>query len=119
MVTVTKNVAQRSPVVPRFDETIHAPLRLKICALLDRSSTVEFSVIRDILEVADSVTSKHLKALTEAGYVSLSKPTGMGGRVKTWASLTPSGRAAFKAHVAALQQIVAAQFTGIGPGDGT
>jgi DNA-binding MarR family transcriptional regulator len=108
---MTTNPLRSTRVAPQFDETIHAPHRLKICALLDRTSTVEFSVIRDILGVADSVTSKHLKALTDAGFVSLSKPTGTGGRVKTWASLTPAGRTAFRAHVAALQHIVAAQFT--------
>lgn len=108
---MTRSDAQRGGVVPHFDETIHAPLRLKICAVLARTSTVEFAVIRDILGAADSVTSKHLKALTEAGFVKLSKPTGVGGRARTWASLTPAGRAAFTAHVAALEQIVAADFT--------
>ena len=108
---MTRNPAPPDGVVPRFDETIHAPLRLTICALPDRVSSLEFGVIRDALGVADSVTSKHLKALTEAGFVSLNKPKGTGGRVKTWASLTADGRAAFRAHVAALQQIVAAQLT--------
>ncbi len=101
-----QDAARRDAVVPHFDEVIHAPLRLKICALLDRTSSVEFGVIRDVLGVADSVTSKHLKALADAGFLTLSKPTGTGGRVKTWVSLTAAGRTAFTAHVAALQEIV-------------
>ena len=92
---------------PAFDEIIHAPNRLKICALLATATTVEFATVRDALAVADSVTSKQLKILSEAGYVKLSKPTGTGGRAKTWVTLTPKGRKAFKGHLAMLQQMAA------------
>lgn len=90
-----------------FDETIHAPVRLKVCAALRRVESAEFGALRDDLGVADSVLSKHLKVLTEAGYVALDKPTGQ-GRVKTWARLTKEGRRAFDGHVAALREMVAA-----------
>jgi len=90
-----------------FDETIHAPNRLRICAFLDATTSTEFSVLRDLLGVADSVLSKHLKVLQDAGYVTTSKPTGR-GRVKTWVSLTPTGRQAYARHVAALQALFAA-----------
>lgn len=93
---------------PRFDEIVHAPHRLRICALLATTTSAEFGVVRDSLGVADSVTSKHLKVLADAGYVRLSKPTGTGGRAKTWISLTTAGRRAFTAHLAALQQMAAA-----------
>ena len=92
---------------PEFDEVVHAPNRLKICALLATATTVEFATLRDTLAVADSVTSKQLKILAEAGYVKLSKPTGTGGRAKTWVTLTPQGRKAFEGHLAALQQMAA------------
>ena len=92
---------------PEFDEVIHAPNRLKICALLATATTAEFATLRDALGVADSVTSKQLKVLSEAGYVKLSKPTGTGGRAKTWVTLTPAGRKAFDGHLAILQQMAA------------
>ena len=88
-----------------FDEVIHAPHRLRICAFLDATSSAEFATLRDLLGVADSVLSKHLKVLQEAGYVALTKPTGR-GRVRTWANLTPAGRDAYAAHVAALRDLV-------------
>lgn len=91
---------------PTFDEVIHAPLRLRLCAFLDAVSSAEFSALRDMLEVADSVASKHLKVLSEAGYVTLEKPTGR-GRVRTWVRLTDEGRAAYRGHVAALRSITA------------
>jgi DNA-binding MarR family transcriptional regulator len=87
-----------------FDETIHAPNRLRICAFLDATTSTEFSVLRDLLGVADSVLSKHLKILQEAGHVEMTKPTGR-GRVRTWVNLTPSGRQAYRNHVAALRAL--------------
>jgi DNA-binding MarR family transcriptional regulator len=91
---------------PSFDEIIHAPKRLQICAMLAAVAEVEFATLRDSLGVTDSVTSKHLKVLQAAGYVTLTKPT-TSGRVRTWASLTAAGRAAFAGHVDALQRLAA------------
>jgi DNA-binding MarR family transcriptional regulator len=88
-----------------FDEVVHAPHRLRICAFLRAASSAEFSALREMLGVADSVVSKHLKVLQDAGYISLSKPTGL-GRVKTWIELTPAGRKAYAGHVAALKELV-------------
>lgn len=89
----------------RFDEVVHAPNRLKICAFLDATASAEFGAVRDMLGAADSVVSKHVKVLQDAGYVKVSKPTGK-GRVRTWLSLTPAGREAYRGHVAALRELV-------------
>lgn len=91
---------------PGFDETLHTPHRLRICVLLSEVDKAEFSLIRDTLEVTDSVLSKQLKVLVDAGYVSLDKPTGQGGRPRTWASLTPRGRGVLRDHLRALQEMV-------------
>lgn len=89
-----------------LDPALHAAARLQIAALLARVDEAEFAAIRDIVEVSDSVLSKHLSALGDAGYVRLRKAP-MDGRQRTWASLTSAGRKAFAAHLAALQQLVA------------
>lgn len=91
-----------------FDEVIHAPLRLRACALLAPADSLEFGVVRDHLGVADSVASKHLKVLAEAGYVELDKPAGQKGRARTWVRLTTQGRRAFAGHLEALQAMVEA-----------
>lgn len=93
---------------PAFDEVVHAPHRLRIMAALAVAESAEFAAIREMLGVADSVLSKHLKVLQDAGYVALDKPVGRGGRVRTWVRPTPEGRRAYDAHVAALLQLVAA-----------
>ena len=89
----------------KLDLTLHAPARLQIAALLARVEEAEFSTIRDLIEVSDSVLSKHLSGLGEAGYVKLRKAP-QDGRQRTWASLTRAGRKAFDSHMAALQDLV-------------
>ena len=87
-----------------FDPVIHPPARLQIMAMLVEVQDVEFAVLRDRTKVSDSVLSKHLSALVEAGYVRLRKEPSH-GRVRTWASATRGGRAAFAGHVAALKML--------------
>ena len=90
----------------RFDEIIHAPKRLQICAFLIPLQDAEFQVIRDELDVSDSVLSKHLKHLDAAGYVKFRKGA-VNGRQRMWASMTTKGRRAFAGHVQELQRLIA------------
>ncbi len=90
---------------PAFDDVIHAPNRLRICAALAAVTEAEFATLREALGVSDPVVSKHLRVLQEAGYVSLTKQAGGQGRARTWVSLTRAGRRAFAAHVAELQRL--------------
>lgn len=89
---------------PRFDPVIHAPVRLQICAILSAADEAEFAMVRDAIAVSDSVLSKHLKQLEDAGYIRLRK-VASGGRQRTWAAFTPAGRDAFAAHVAELTRL--------------
>lgn len=88
----------------QFDELIHAPTRLRICANLAPVQWVEFAHLRDALDVADSVLSKHLKHLADAGYIHLERFT-KSGRSHVRVGLTRNGRWAYVGHVAALRAI--------------
>ena len=95
-------------VEPRFDELIHAPLRLRICGLLRPVDEMDFSVLRDALGISDASLSKHLKVLSEADYVAISKRASdsrSDSRRLTWVKLTPAGRKAFDSHVEELRLI--------------
>jgi len=87
-----------------FDTVIHAPNRLQICAFLCPLQEAEFQVLRDELDVSDSVLSKHLKQLEEVGYVRFRK-SAVNGRQRTWAALTTSGRKALVGHIEELKRI--------------
>ncbi|HEY7885021.1 MAG TPA: transcriptional regulator [Cellvibrionaceae bacterium] len=88
-----------------FNDLIHAPNRLQICALLAPVKSLEFSTLREQLSVSDSVLSKHIKSLEAAGYVAVNKKNSH-GRQRTWLMLSPQGRKAFVGHVEALKEIV-------------
>ncbi len=91
-------------IAPRFDAVIHPPPRLQICGLLAAVDLMEFAAVRDSVGVSDSVLSKHVKQLEEAGYVEVRKAT-IASRQRTSLALTKAGRAAFDAHVAELRRI--------------
>ncbi|GMA87414.1 hypothetical protein GCM10025868_26640 [Angustibacter aerolatus] len=68
-------------------------------------SEAEFAVVRDRLAVSDSVLSKHVSALADAGYVRSRKGVHQGRRT-TWLSVTTAGRTALSTHAAALRAIL-------------
>jgi DNA-binding MarR family transcriptional regulator len=91
-----------------FDEIIHAPLRLRICGLLRPVDALSFVVLRDTLDLTSATLSKHLKVLTDSGYVTMDKTASherVDFRRVAWVRLTPMGRDAFDGHVAALLAI--------------
>ncbi|MCX4511835.1 transcriptional regulator [Streptomyces sp. NBC_01619] len=88
-----------------FDATIHAPVRLRICALLDAADEAEFALVQRQLDVSASVLSKHVAVLMEAGYVEQRKAV-RDTRQRVWLRLTRHGWEAYQAHLAALRAIV-------------
>ncbi len=75
-------------------------------ACLAAAERVEFGLVRDTVEVSDSVLSKQMTVLAEAGYVRVVKGY-VGKRPRTWLALTSTGRYAFEAHLGALTAIAA------------
>jgi DNA-binding MarR family transcriptional regulator len=78
-----------------------------MCAMLSPVRSLLFADIRDRLEISDSVLSKHLSALAQAGYVEVSRVRA-DSRSRRLVRLTKPGRAALRGHLAALQAIAAA-----------
>lgn len=89
----------------RIDELIHSPVRLSVMSALRAADQIHFALLRDTLEVSDSLLSKHIAALDDAGYVEVTKGY-VGKRPRTWYSLTDRGQRAFDAYVATLTEIV-------------
>jgi DNA-binding MarR family transcriptional regulator len=89
-----------------LDELLGHAVRFSIIALLAAASRVEFSFVRDEVEVTDSMLSKQISILEQAGYVKVHKGF-VGKRPRTWLSLTKEGRRVFDRHLAALRDIAA------------
>ena len=89
----------------KLDPVIHTPVRLSITAILARSEEVDFRFLGDTVDVSDSLLSKHLATLENAGYISIRR-THVGRIARTWIALTASGREAFAVYQRALADIV-------------
>jgi DNA-binding MarR family transcriptional regulator len=91
-----------------LNETIHQPVRLRIMAALvalEAGAEVDFTYLRDLLEVTDGNLGAHLRKLEEAGYISVNKVF-VERKPRTYVSATPEGRRVFQEHVAALEAIL-------------
>ena len=72
---------------------------------LDPGDEVEFTYLRDLLDVTDGNLGAHLRKLEEAGYISVNKVF-VERKPHTYASATAVGRKVFQEHVAALESIL-------------
>lgn len=91
-----------------LNETIHQPVRLRIMAALvtlGPDEEVDFTYLRDLLEVTDGNLGAHLRKLEEIGYISLDKVF-VDRKPRTFVSATKKGRRVFDEHVEALEAIL-------------
>ncbi len=91
-----------------LNETIHQPVRLRIMAALaslEVGSEVDFTYLRDLLEVTDGNLGAHLRKLEESGYITVNK-TFIDRKPRTFVAATTAGRQAFQEHVMALESIL-------------
>lgn len=91
-----------------LNETIHQPVRLRVMAALvslGPDEEVDFTYLRDLLEVTDGNLGAHLRKLEEAGYIAINKIF-VERKPRTYVSATADGRKVFSEHVAALESIL-------------
>lgn len=88
----------------RLDEVIHSPLRLSIVSALAAVEKAEFRAVRDAVEISDSLLSKQIALLEQAGYIDVHKDR-VDRRSRTWLALNHAGREALAGHIAALADI--------------
>ncbi len=91
-----------------LNEIIHQPVRLRIMAALvtmEPALEVDFSYLRDLLQVTDGNLGAHLRKLEEAGYIQINK-TFVERKPRTFVAVTAAGRQVFQEHVAALEAIL-------------
>ncbi|MFC5928628.1 transcriptional regulator [Cryobacterium melibiosiphilum] len=96
------------PTDARFDEAIHAPTRLRLCALLRATGAAQFSTVAASLQLSEVTLSKTIRNLADLGYVQTSKqasPDRADARRTTTVALTPHGKAAIDGHLAALREL--------------
>ena len=91
-----------------LNETIHQPVRLRIMAALvtlEPTDEVDFTYLRDLLEVTDGNLGAHLRKLEDAGYISVNKVF-VERKPHTFVAASAAGRKVFQEHVSALESIL-------------
>lgn len=92
----------------QLNETIHQSVRLRIMAALvslKPGDEVDFTYLRDLLEVTDGNLGAHLRKLEDAGYIVINK-TFVERKPRSFISATADGRRVFQEHVNALESIL-------------
>jgi DNA-binding MarR family transcriptional regulator len=80
----------------------HKPAAL---VTLEAGNEVDFTYLRDLLEVTDGNLGAHLRKLEEAGYIAVNK-TFVERKPRTYVSATAAGRKVLQEHVAARESIL-------------
>ena len=88
-----------------LDELIHSRQRLGILTILVAADEVDFSYLREKLDLTDGNLGTHLRKLEEAKYVAVRKKF-VERRPRTTYRLTARGRAAFEAYIARLESFL-------------
>jgi DNA-binding MarR family transcriptional regulator len=88
-----------------LDDVVHQRHRLGVLTIAAEADQVEFTYLRDTLDLTAGNLSRHLSVLEDAHLVTLRKGY-HGRRPKTWISITPAGRTALSREIAALNELV-------------
>jgi DNA-binding MarR family transcriptional regulator len=91
-----------------LNETIHQPVRLRIMAALvtlGPDVEVDFTYLRNLLEVTDGNLGAHLRKLEESGFITVNKLF-VERKPRTFISASTEGRKVFNEHVTALESII-------------
>ncbi len=88
-----------------LDEIVHQRHRLGILTVAAEVRRVEFTYLRESLDLTAGNLSRHIAVLADAGLVEVEKGY-EGNRPRTWVRITRDGRRALAAEMAALGDLV-------------
>lgn len=80
-------------------------VRLGIMSVLMVEDAVDFTFLREALQLTDGNLASHLRALEEAGYLLVEKQF-VGRRPNTRYTASTQGKTAFKNHLDALERLI-------------
>lgn len=87
-----------------LDPALLHGVRFSVMAALSGAENLSFAYVRDLVEVSDSVLSKQLTVLDDAGYIQIAKRAS-GRRTTTWIAATDDGRRTYHRHRRALAAV--------------
>ena len=97
--------ASETGTLPEIDPVVHGPLRLAILSLLIGVDSTDFKWLRSKTGATDGNLGANLARLEEARYIAVTKRF-IGRKPTSLYRLTPAGRKALAAYVAALRRLL-------------
>ena len=88
-----------------LDDVVHQRVRLGVLTIAHEARRVEFSYLRNTLELTAGNLSQHLGVLENAGLITIDKGYA-GRRARTWITLTKAGHTALAEEIARLKLLI-------------
>ena len=88
-----------------LDKAFESRIRLGIMAMLTVNDWVEFSALKEMLDVTDGNLASHISALEKLNYIKVRKQF-VGKKPNTTYAVTDAGRKAFNMHLDALEKLL-------------
>jgi DNA-binding MarR family transcriptional regulator len=91
--------------ISHLNKAFDSRIRLGIMSVLAVNDKVEFSVLKEMLDLTDGNLASHISALEKNNYILVTKQF-IGKKPNTSYCLSPEGRNAFNKHLNALEDLI-------------
>ncbi len=91
--------------INQLNKEFESRVRLGIMSVLMVNDWIDFSEMKNLLEITDGNLASHSNALEKAGYIEIKKEF-VGKKPKTSYRVTQSGREAFTGHLNMLEKLL-------------
>src|SRR5690606_31159124 len=95
-------------LINNLHKAFESRIRLGIMSALAVNDSLDFSALKEYLDVTDGNLASHLKALEKEGFLGVKKSF-INRKPNTRYSMTQSGKSAFEAHLMALEHLIKSQ----------
>ena len=92
-------------VILHINKAFDHRIRLGIMSILMVNESIEFTTLKELLDVTDGNLASHIKALEQEAYLLVTKQF-VGKKPNTRYAATVSGKQAFENHLNALEQLI-------------
>ena len=91
--------------ISKLNKAFESRIRLGIMSVLVVNDHVEFSSLKEMLNLTDGNLASHISALEKLNYIEVTKQF-IGKKPNTRYMATASGKKAFKEHIEALEKLI-------------
>jgi DNA-binding HxlR family transcriptional regulator len=95
-------------ILANINKAFENRVRLGIMSVLSIQRSMDFTGLKELLDVTDGNLASHLRALEDGGYVSMEKSF-INRKPNTTYTITESGMESFRSHLKALEELISKQ----------